>query len=326
MKHPQPIQLTIPNPCHEDWAQMTPDERGRFCKHCQKSVVDFTGWTDRQIHQYITAHEGERVCGRFHASQLNKDMYNHMPPQHTALYKYAAGLGLTLVFSQLPNITVQAQKAYSPVVYNYWQVADTSGCSGVITDDTTHAPLVMANIIVKQGSIEQAHTQTDINGRYLVTPLKPGRYDIQVCLDGYDTLLVKDAIISPQRTLKYDLQLIKADNEQTKRVIAFRVPLIDPFEHNKILTKKEIEAMPVMYTGMVSISPSYHAHKGIVTKRKINGEWVDVPRPNFFVRLWIRATQLLGLPHPQLKNQKTSGTSYLIDNVTIHSNCGSRSK
>jgi hypothetical protein len=149
---------------------MTPDERGRFCNHCQKSVVDFTSWTDGQIHEYITAHAGERVCGRFNASQLNKDMYRHMPVQHSGLYKYVAGLGLTLVFLQMPNIPAQAQQAYTPVVSSYWQVTDTGGCSGVITDGTTHTALVKADVIVKRGGIELARTQTDMNGRYRVAP------------------------------------------------------------------------------------------------------------------------------------------------------------
>ena len=35
-------QYHIPEPCHEDWDAMTPEEKGRFCKVCEKSVVDLT--------------------------------------------------------------------------------------------------------------------------------------------------------------------------------------------------------------------------------------------------------------------------------------------
>ena len=34
--------LTIPNPCHQDWDKMTPNTKGRFCQSCSKTVIDFT--------------------------------------------------------------------------------------------------------------------------------------------------------------------------------------------------------------------------------------------------------------------------------------------
>ena len=32
----------IPEPCHENWNKMTPQEQGRHCAVCSKVVVDFT--------------------------------------------------------------------------------------------------------------------------------------------------------------------------------------------------------------------------------------------------------------------------------------------
>ena len=32
----------IPNPCHEDWNKMTPEDKGRHCSVCDKVVIDFT--------------------------------------------------------------------------------------------------------------------------------------------------------------------------------------------------------------------------------------------------------------------------------------------
>ena len=64
------IQLNIPNPCHENWDQMTPVDKGRFCGSCQKQVVDFTTMSDEQLilffkKQILSSSKDGSVCGRF---------------------------------------------------------------------------------------------------------------------------------------------------------------------------------------------------------------------------------------------------------------------
>lgn len=70
----QTVQLTIPKACHEDWHTMTADQKGRFCKSCCKSVVDFTNMSDRAILHHIANAGGSRVCGRLHTDQLHRSM------------------------------------------------------------------------------------------------------------------------------------------------------------------------------------------------------------------------------------------------------------
>lgn len=67
------IQLSVPKPCHENWDAMTPDEKGRFCDSCQKSVVDFSEMSDRQLAEFFKKPVGS-VCGRFHNDQLNREI------------------------------------------------------------------------------------------------------------------------------------------------------------------------------------------------------------------------------------------------------------
>ncbi len=64
-------KLSIPKPCHEDWRQMKPDETGRFCNSCAKSVVDFTNMKATEIQQFFIQNKGEKVCGRFKSEQLD---------------------------------------------------------------------------------------------------------------------------------------------------------------------------------------------------------------------------------------------------------------
>ncbi|MCW4468109.1 hypothetical protein OGH69_03955 [Flavobacterium sp. MFBS3-15] len=64
-------RISIPKPCHEDWNAMTPNEQGRFCGLCAKTVTDFTGMSASEIQSYLLENSGTKVCGRFKSTQLD---------------------------------------------------------------------------------------------------------------------------------------------------------------------------------------------------------------------------------------------------------------
>jgi hypothetical protein len=66
--------VRIPEPCHEDWNKMQPDEKGKFCHSCNKSVHDFTGKTDAEIHTILIENSDKKVCGHFRKSQVNRPL------------------------------------------------------------------------------------------------------------------------------------------------------------------------------------------------------------------------------------------------------------
>ena len=65
------LTVSIPNPCSENWNNMTPQEKGRFCDACQKCVVDFTALSDAAVLDYFNKNNG-KICGRFHKRQLDR--------------------------------------------------------------------------------------------------------------------------------------------------------------------------------------------------------------------------------------------------------------
>ncbi len=84
MKTPN-IKICIPKPCNENWASMTPDEQGRFCSVCAKSVVDFTTMNIQEAQTYLQEHKNEKVCGRFTAEMLEPTFVFKI--QETVLYQ-----------------------------------------------------------------------------------------------------------------------------------------------------------------------------------------------------------------------------------------------
>lgn len=63
--------ITIPEPCHENWGTMTPNEQGRHCNKCSKTVIDFTAWEPQEIIYYLKIHQSENLCGRFRNEQVD---------------------------------------------------------------------------------------------------------------------------------------------------------------------------------------------------------------------------------------------------------------
>jgi len=68
------IQLSIADPCHENWDDMTQAEKGRFCASCQKQVIDFTNMSDPQMAAFFKKPSTGSVCGRFYDDQLDRDI------------------------------------------------------------------------------------------------------------------------------------------------------------------------------------------------------------------------------------------------------------
>lgn len=66
-----PFSVSVPKPCHENWDDMTPTQKGKHCFSCQKTVVDFSKMSDRQIIRYFQQSKGS-TCGRFSNAQLNR--------------------------------------------------------------------------------------------------------------------------------------------------------------------------------------------------------------------------------------------------------------
>jgi len=120
------IQLSIPEPCHENWDEMTPNGKGKFCASCQKPVIDFTNMTERQVAEFFKK-PGSSACGRFYQDQLNKDI--QLPKKRIPWIKYFFQMTLPAFLLSMKS---NAQKSKA-------SVADTTYCTQTMGFISTRA-------------------------------------------------------------------------------------------------------------------------------------------------------------------------------------------
>ena len=101
------IKYSIEEPCHEDWDQMKPEAKGRFCSSCSKTVVDFSSMSDFSIVNYLEGKKNESVCGRFRPRQMDKTY--SLPKPHPAFQFDLKAVALGLALSTFSAIHLDAQ-------------------------------------------------------------------------------------------------------------------------------------------------------------------------------------------------------------------------
>lgn len=99
MKRQQPVYLSVPEPCQENWNEMLPEEQGRFCLHCSKTVIDFSSYTDEQLLAYFNLNTSRNLCGMFSTAQTEREI---LPlPQRRFQWTSKIFAGIALYFSGL---------------------------------------------------------------------------------------------------------------------------------------------------------------------------------------------------------------------------------
>ncbi|WP_462219062.1 carboxypeptidase-like regulatory domain-containing protein [Ferruginibacter sp.] len=171
----QKIQLSIPEPCHQNWNEMTATQQGRFCNSCAKQVVDFSTMSDTEVLHYFSSIKNENVCGRAYPDQLERAISKTKEPKKKLFWYWNYITMLFLFFSK--TNTAKAQGGIKVVTESKIDAAKqdriTKGEIAVNTNriitgkiiDEAGQPLPGASIIIK-GS--KNGTSADVNGFYKI--------------------------------------------------------------------------------------------------------------------------------------------------------------
>ena len=158
------INISVPKPCHENWEAMTPEEKGRFCGVCSKTVFDFTKATDKEIIEHLNT--DATACGRFVSSQLNRDLIVQKEKSSywiiaTATVFSFLGIGSQTAYSQVKQDTIQTDKKLNK------NIISTTNNPVTITGFVSYelGPIAGANVVVKGTT---RGISTDYDGKYSI--------------------------------------------------------------------------------------------------------------------------------------------------------------
>ena len=209
------IKISIPEPCHEKWSEMTPTEKGRFCSNCQKNVVDFTKSSDREI--LLEYNRNENLCGQFRASQLDRTLI--LPKEKKSIWMIAAasiiaflGLGTQSATAQgNPRIEQTDQKQLNDSINT--ESPKKTKYSGIVYDEN-NIPLPGASIVINGTKIG---TQSNFNGEFSIEAQKEDV--LKISYIGFETIELK--LNDPY---KISITMLTGDVELTTGIVVIAKP------------------------------------------------------------------------------------------------------
>lgn len=175
------FQLSIPEPCHEDWDKMHPVDKGRFCDSCQKQVIDFSTMSDFEIAQFFKKPSTGSLCGRFMADQLDRTI--EMPRKRIPWVKYFFQIALP-AFLTTAKASAQGQVRMDMVKENIHKNPGKIDCSKPLTGDTVVAAAqkVTGKLMNEAGDLvpfatvmikgTKTATKADENGQFIIAANK----------------------------------------------------------------------------------------------------------------------------------------------------------
>ena len=152
--------ISIPQPCAQPWAAMSPTAAGRHCATCATEVIDFTRLSEAEILTFLARQGGRHVCANAYATQVAA------PPVGRWRRWALAGLALLGWQSAASCATQPPQQPPTTAVAPFPVVADQQQpviIRGVVLDGANGPGVAGAFVFIND---TQYGAVTDENGRF----------------------------------------------------------------------------------------------------------------------------------------------------------------
>lgn len=142
---------------------------GRYCHSCQKTVIDFSNKSDREVTAYFQKIDGQ-VCGKFRQDQLRRPVHFEQPRTFggrlRALGLLVPGLLAGAVANGQatePHPTELHENIFGESLRGYVTIPPLRKVRGVVKDSETGEPLIGVSVLLKD---TQKGTITNLDGSY----------------------------------------------------------------------------------------------------------------------------------------------------------------
>lgn len=229
--------VRVGSPCTEDWDKMVGNERVRLCLHCVKEVNNLSEMTRKDAKRLVRSSDGN-ICIRYMQHPVTKrpifaDQLHQITRRapgiaagvmtasmSLATMAYAQGgssFGATNSERSRTGVTVEI-KAEKPIVQTRETDRNTgktdkdaassaAGISGTVTDP--QGAVIAGAGIVLSNELTKAEVQigTNEDGRYDVSNILPGIYDLVVSYPGFKKTIVSKVEIAAGELETQDIKL-----------------------------------------------------------------------------------------------------------------------
>jgi hypothetical protein len=226
-----PFSITVAKLCHQSWDDMTPNSDGRHCNECSKTVVDFTDYSDAELIAFFSKTQ-DRVCGRFRATQLSRQL--HIPPQpHSRLYRLTVALGLTLFFAYPSHVAGQSVRS-APLIEARTSGKMPQGTSGDVVGmlsgsvvDQRGRPVDSASVYIYSSGSYLREVLTNKAGVFSAGPFAYGLYDIVIQARGHEFISIKNLRLDSSKSTMPPYMLCRSPKRWPAHEIVTGESMID---------------------------------------------------------------------------------------------------
>jgi hypothetical protein len=242
------MYLRIENPCHENWDQMTPMEKGRFCDACQKKVHDFTNSSNDQLIELYKLNNGQ-ICGRVNSTLLTEQFVAHQQNKQYLQFLKTFCLAAIISFgASLFTVKSAVATNLTKLKNEYLTFQDSTNLieiKGVVRDKEVKELLPFCSVLIMVGDSAIATTFTDMDGKFSlkIDSKKFPEFDLKVQYVGYKNLLIKN-IHPEKKELSFELE---AEAAEMMGIIIYEerpTPISDPFFRGTKISGDQYRRMP----------------------------------------------------------------------------------
>ena len=186
--------INIPEPCSENWNEMTPNEKGAFCQKCALDVYDFTNKSGDEIRDILTLNIGSRVCGRIEPKQLENlnDDFSAWRMTNKQSYHRAWVFTLFVVFGMT---LFSCEEDEVPAVKKLQETAQT-----ILSEAPDSDTIEVGELITTD------HDMTTGQVRYVVEPVDPAVPEVLEMLGEmvyYEEVPIEEPVVVPERNVRF---------------------------------------------------------------------------------------------------------------------------